>query len=335
MLWASLADFHAWGDVRTVTTLDARLKNLTGDVAPDYLPVDEIIWVDHEDYPQVFDSLVQKADAVLITAPETDGILARLSATCEAQGAPLLGSSSLAVSLAADKAACYRVFQDTGLPIPHTLQTNVGLAEAAAGEIGYPLVVKPLDGVGCEGVSLVSNPEMLARALVLLREASQHEEILLQNYLEGTHASVSLLATKEAVVPLSLNGQQVEPGLPFSYHGGRVPLDHPAKARAFELAQAAVRLIPGLCGYLGVDMVLTAREAYLIEINPRLTTSYIGLRQVLPFNLAQAIWSACKEGTLPGDFVLTGSVSFSKENARSWGLLEHGPSLGLHRKEVG
>jgi predicted ATP-grasp superfamily ATP-dependent carboligase len=51
-------------------------------------------------------------------------------------------------------------------------------------------------------------------------------------------------------------------------------------------------------GYIGVDMVVGRSEAEdaVIEINPRLTTSYVGLRTICQENLAQAMLDvACGE----------------------------------------
>ncbi|MBS7633086.1 ATP-grasp domain-containing protein, partial [Candidatus Bathyarchaeota archaeon] len=54
-------------------------------------------------------------------------------------------------------------------------------------------------------------------------------------------------------------------------------------------AEKAVSIFKGFRGYLGIDVVLAKDKAYLIEINPRLTTSYVGLRKVIGYNPAQAI----------------------------------------------
>ena len=306
MLWALLADFSTWGAVRTVTTLDLRLGNLS-------LPADEMVRVAPGQHEATFSSLLAQSDAVLIIAPETDGILARLSAMADEASIPLLGSSTEAVAIAGDKAVCYQRFCQAGLPTPLTRWADFAATPQVADEMGYPLVVKPLDGVGCEGVCLVTGPAGLADALALLRRATRHEEIILQSFVVGTHASVSLLVAEGRALPLSLNGQKIEAGCPFTYHGGVVPLPHPAMARAFDVAQAAVGLVPGLQGYVGADLVLAREEALLIEINPRLTTSYIGLRQVLQLNLAQAIWDACRGGVLPAEAPLTGQAAFDKD----------------------
>ena len=68
----------------------------------------------------------------------------------------------------------------------------------------------------------------------------------------------------------------------FVYLGGSLPLPHALASRATRLAQQAVAALPDPLGYVGVDLVLGAdadgADDYVIEINPRLTTSYIGLR---------------------------------------------------------
>jgi len=306
MLQAVLADFRAWGAVHTVTTLDRRLDGTR-------LPADRIITLrpGEEEYEQSLLGLVTKSDAALIIAPESGGILARLSALVERTGVPLLGAGSAAVAIAADKWACYRRFVQAALPTPPTWLVSSTGAPAVAKRVGFPLVIKPVDGVGCEGVGLVTDVPSLG--LALEHSTFEGDGFLLQRYVAGTHASVSLLVTARGTLPLSLNEQMIAVGERFVYHGGTVPLQHPQRARALDVARQAVSLIPGLRGYVGVDLVLTDAESYLIEINPRLTTSYVGLRQVINFNLAEAIWLACQRNHLPPKVTLAGQVSFRKD----------------------
>jgi hypothetical protein len=61
-----------------------------------------------------------------------------------------------------------------------------------------------------------------------------------------------------------------------------------------------------------VDLVLTEEEAVAIEVNPRLTTSYIGLRRVVNFNPAQAIVNAVLKRELPTNIQSYGYAFFSK-----------------------
>ncbi|MGA2935970.1 MAG: ATP-grasp domain-containing protein [Syntrophobacteraceae bacterium] len=301
MLRAVLNDFRLWGGVSLITTRDVRLAGFS-------LCADRVVNLHREEYLRTLNDLVADVDAVLVIAPESNGVLARLSALVEERGRLLLGSSAEGVSVAGDKWDCFRRFSENNLPTPRTWRLSCAEALTAAEEIGFPLVVKPIDGVGCEGVSIASDSSSLRMALDLLHPWP--ESILLQPYLSGTHASVSLLVSETGVLPLSLNEQVLSVGVPFLYRGGTVPLDHMQRDSAFEYAERAVSLAPGLRGYVGVDMLLTERESYTIEINPRLTTSYVGLRQVIDINLAEAIWRACCDCVLPQKIILSGTASF-------------------------
>jgi predicted ATP-grasp superfamily ATP-dependent carboligase len=74
----------------------------------------------------------------------------------------------------------------------------------------------------------------------------------------------------------------------FHYLGGSTPISQPFASRARQIAEQAIAAVSGLQGYFGVDVVLGEQDV-AIEINPRLTTSYIGLRQLAKGNLAEAL----------------------------------------------
>ncbi len=302
MLQAVLADLRAWGAVQTVTTQDPRLSGA-------FLPADEIVPLQPDQHQRRLLELASRCTAALIIAPESEGALGQVSQWLESAAVPLLGSSAAAVSVAADKWQCYQLFQKNAIPTPESWLVRRHEALATAARRGLPLVVKPRWGAGAEGVSLVTEMKAWPQAYA----GSPEDEFLLQSYVPGTHASVSLISDGRDSLPLSLNEQQLRVGIPFAYRGGRIPLDQPLREQALDLAQRAVALIPGLCGYVGVDLVLSPEECSVIEINPRLTTSYVGLRHVIDLNLAEAIWGACRDGHLPPKPDLKGSITFDQD----------------------
>ncbi|MFH0916381.1 MAG: ATP-grasp domain-containing protein [bacterium] len=288
-----------------MTTLDRRLRGTS-------LPAERVVVLDAEVYPTGLVDLAKECGAVLLIAPESRGILEHLSALVRDAGACLLGSLPEGVAVAADKWECYRRFVRAGLPTPETVRTTPAGAAQAAEELGFPLVVKPITGAGCHGVGFVPRAHLLQAALEL--SALRHAEyLLLQRFVAGTPASVSLLVTGKDSLALSLNEQWVQAGIPFSYQGGVASISHQRSAEAFQLAERAVALAPGLQGYVGVDLVLGDRGCRLLEINPRLTTSYVGLHRVMRTNLAEAIWRACREGVLPEYANVAGAAAFGKE----------------------
>jgi predicted ATP-grasp superfamily ATP-dependent carboligase len=79
----------------------------------------------------------------------------------------------------------------------------------------------------------------------------------------------------------------------FIYLGGSLPLPAALEARAIRLAEHVSAALPPWRGYLGIDLVLgrdrSGADDCVIEVNPRLTTSYVGLRAAYASNLALAM----------------------------------------------
>lgn len=300
---AAAADFARLRGHRTLVTLDARLPAAL-------FPGCHVVPVRPGAYGRVLAETLAAVDAVLIIAPETGGILARLTAAAERRARLILGASSRAIRLAGDKAATGRLLRRAGLPTPpeRVLPAEDG-ARAAIVRWGLPAVIKPLDGVGCTGTFLIQRARDILSTLRRFRRETGRRRLLVQPFLPGIHASVSLLCDGCRAQPLALGGQAIGPGRPFRYRGGMVPLRHRQTPQALALAARAVEAVPGLRGFVGVDLILAPDGVTLIEVNPRLTTSYVGLRRVTPVNLAGAILAAA-EGRLPPRVPLRGIARF-------------------------
>jgi predicted ATP-grasp superfamily ATP-dependent carboligase len=318
MLWAVLADFRRWNAVRTITALDPRFEDRIPGLNRTTMPADEVICVPQNGHEELYPSLLKRCDAALIIAPETSGILTALTEQAEKAGLPVLGSSSSAVTIAGNKASCHRLFRKAQLSIPQTRVARFASVSRSAGQLSYPLVIKPVDGIACEGACLIKRPSDLASAVKMARQGTSWNRVMLQSFVSGTPVSVSLLKVGDRCLPLSLNRQLIEIGMPFKYLGSQVPFEHPRGILGVELACSAAALISGLRGYVGVDLILTEDTVSLIEVNPRLTTSYIGLRQVCTANLAQLMWTASVNGSLPDRVSISGQVVIKKDDPASW-----------------
>lgn len=290
MLAAILADLWALGTHRLTTLCDGRLDGAR-------LAAHRVIPVEPGGFDDALEAALAQVEAALIIAPETGGVLADLSERVQAAGVRLLGSDPEAVRLAGDKACTAERLARAGLPVPPWRLLPLDAPPLAAG-LELPLVVKPVDGAGCEGVGLVRRPADVGPVMSRLRAATSRYDYLVQQYVPGVHASAALLVAGGQVEPLALNSQDVAVGRRFHYRGGTTPLAHPLAGRALAVARAACQALPGLRGYVGVDLVLTEHEAYVIEINPRLTTAYVGLRRAVAGNLAAAILAAALDGRL-------------------------------------
>ena len=73
------------------------------------------------------------------------------------------------------------------------------------------------------------------------------------------------------------------------YLGGYVPYEHPLKDKIFKYAKKACEFVPGLKGFVGIDFIIEDDYIYLLEINSRFTTSYVGLQKIININIAKTI----------------------------------------------
>lgn len=303
---ALVADLCAIGGHQIVTTADARIR-------PE-LPLGvEVVVLPDGDRARaaMLDRLIDRADAVWLIAPETDGCHERLAASVERRGRLLIGSSSSAIDRASDKARLMRRLRGGGVHHPITRALRRGEDPVCgARDIGYPIVVKPARGAGSHGVGLARDPSGLRRAVDVARRATVGGAVILQEYARGAAASVSLLADGCDAVALTLNAQTIAASPPFAYRGGETPFEHPLAPRAMAAAVQACRVLPGLRGFVGVDLVLGDADVFVVEVNPRLTTAYLGVRAAVDENVAALALAACA-GSLPASPRVRRRVRFS------------------------
>jgi predicted ATP-grasp superfamily ATP-dependent carboligase len=313
MLRTLVADFEAAGHSVT-TTLDARIAKLNPPINADcVVPI-----FSPQEAQLNIQKISEQADVAYIIAPETDGVLQSLVELVEQTGAVSLNCSADSIKKVSGKAGFHDFVKKMGLRLPGTMTFSVAddlekVKKAVRG--GFPWIFKPANGVSCCGLSVVRNGEQVAGAVGKIKKKTASKQFVAQEFIEGAAASVSLISTGSDAASISLNRQDVTIGTPeacSSYSGGSVPFDHPLRAEAFEAAEKIVKSFRDLRGYVGVDFVLTDDEAVVIEVNPRLTTSYVGLRSVARFNPAQAIINAVLKHELPKHNQSCGHACFSK-----------------------
>jgi tyramine---L-glutamate ligase len=229
--------------------------------------------------------LAAAADGSLVIAPEFDDILWCRCRWVEEAGGRLLGPSSEAVALTADKLRLGEQLLGHGVPTPPCRLATPGLPPA-----GYPLVCKPRHGAGSQATFLVHSEAELTARLTEARGDGWSGEAIVQPFVPGQPTSVAFLLGPRQRLPLKPARQHLSADGRFRYQGGSLPLPLPLAGRAVRLAERAVAAVPGLRGYVGVDLVLgeDGRD-WVIEINSRLTTSYVGLRELAQDNLAEVM----------------------------------------------
>ncbi|HEY3393386.1 MAG TPA: ATP-grasp domain-containing protein, partial [Lacipirellulaceae bacterium] len=243
--------------------------------------VDVISRFSHRDE---FECLAAEADATILIAPEFDGILLAAARCVLDHGGRLLSPSAEFIGVTSDKQRTCESLAAAGVPVPQgtVIEPDGPLPE----EFDYPAVLKPIDGAGSQDVYIVSGPHDSPPAYAWPRR--------LERYAPGLAASVSLLCGPHSRVALAPCRQRISDNGRLQYLGGELPLPAGLAERAAGLAERALAALPPTTGYVGVDLILGrdphGSEDVVIEVNPRLTTSYVGLRAAARSNLAEAMW---------------------------------------------
>lgn len=227
-------------------------------------------------------------DVTLLIAPEFDGILTQRALLVEGVGGRLCGPSPLAITTCADKLELASLLQNAGLT---TLETHQFFSENTAdSEVTYPCVIKPRDGAGSQQTYLVRNAADFQALQPVWKNSSLLKQSIWQPYLAGRAVSVAVLVTPELYryEPLLPCEQTLSQDDRFTYLGGLTPARDVDVLAIQAAAVAACRQVPGLRGYVGIDLILPDGDAsspVVVEINPRITTSYLGYSQLCHQNL--------------------------------------------------
>ena len=315
ILRTAVEDFKAAGHEVTVL-LDVRLSKLNPPIIADC-----IIPIFYSKEPEKFLTNISKInEALYIIAPEKGKTMQSLVELSEKTEKTSLNCESVAIGKVADKAILHERLRKNGFSTPKILLLNfkdklIQVNQDIKRELNYPLVFKPVDGVGCGGLSIVREEGQIQKAIAKIKVGSKNTHFIAQEFINGESASVSLLSTGKKALAISLNKQNItfaNPDEASSYNGGCVPFDHPQKPQAFILTEKVVESFPGLRGYVGVDLVLTQESSFVVDVNPRLTTSYIGLRKVANFNIAEALTNTVLKGKFPTKPENRGVACFAK-----------------------
>jgi hypothetical protein len=252
----------------------------------------------------------QHADAVIVVAPETEGVLAARVDAVRAAGGTVLGPATAVIRLAADKQATIDALAAAGVPVP----AGRALAAGEAWPVGFhlPAVRKARASTGCDGLVMVRPGDPLPCPAPMATR--------LEAEWAGQPIGVSCLIGPSGVVPYAALVQRFSLR-PLSGYVGGGPLrsaneQRRAEGLAVRAVEALLRRDPGAAraGWVGVDMILGDRpdglDDRVLEVNPRVTTSFVGLAAAAPASLVRAIVDAAAgreigPTALPAGFTFT------------------------------
>lgn len=210
-----------------------------------------------------FDVVFATREMAVVTAAEIAAAL----------GVP--GNPPEVVRLVRTKDLCRRRLAAAGLRQPRVVLCRDGQeAERARDSIAGPAVVKPRDGAGSEGVTLVTGPDGMAAALARLPD---DHPFLVEEFVEGAEYSVEGVFRGGRPEILAITAKEKLPTPGFVELGHLLPAPLPANDRDRIMRTVCTALgAAGLrSGLFHVELWLTPDDVVMGEVHPRLGGDYI------------------------------------------------------------
>jgi len=295
MLNAVVEDFSELADVQVSVMRDYRLLR-------NPCVNDEHIVSAERGYIEVIDAWSTHIDALLIIAPESGNILSSLCEKYSNREFTLLNSTAESIALVGNKLDTFEYLQGYGVSqIPTYRIENIESVEAGR------VIIKPKDGVGCENIHLLTTTQPLSEVINL----GEMKNYIVQPYIQAQSASLSLLCWQGECRVLSANIQKlIETDVSLELK--ECVVNALERNNFIEFSNKLIKSLPGLKGYIGVDILITNNEVLLVEINPRLTASYVGLKSALGTNPAEWLLQTFTKQKLP-EIITTIDTSITVE----------------------
>ncbi len=286
MLEALVMDL-ARSNIRPLACLDERFAT-SGITDPcRFTPIDPT-----HDWRGQWLRLARQADATVLIAPETDEVLLELCRWLRAEGIRIIASDEDFLRATTDKLSTAQFLAMNGIEHPDTRvlrewnvheQSNLSPLATKNG-----FVVKNRDGAGCDAIQRMMN---VSDVISFNQDNLDSDAWIVQPWKEGIAGSVSVLCGPNDQVILPASTQRIASQRSVRYEGGTAPWQGLSHATMTNFALRTLAAMPGQhLGWIGLDWVYTPdHELIPIEINPRLTTSIVGLKHLFSNSLAEAM----------------------------------------------
>ena len=217
----------------------------------------------------------------------------------EKAGVPIIGTSADAIDRAEDRERFQALLRKLGLKQPSN-RTATGIAEgvAGAGEIGYPIVVRPSYVLGGRAMEIVYNEEELARYMQSAVDVSNDSPVLLDRFLDQAI---------EVDVDAVSDGQQVLIGAIMEHieqagvHSGDSACALPPYRLGAEIQdriREQVKLMAvelGVVGLMNVQIAIQGDDLFVLEVNPRASRTVPFVSKCIGVSLAK-VAARCMAG---------------------------------------
>jgi carbamoyl-phosphate synthase large subunit len=227
-----------------------------------------------------FEPLTEEDTLNIIRAEEPEAVVVQfggqtainLADVFQRNGVQILGTAFDDIDIAEDRDRFEQLLRHLNIPKPPGRGvSSIEAARRVAGEIGYPVLVRPSYVLGGRAMEIVFSDEELLSYMRMATDVSPRHPILVDKYILGKEAEVDVIADgRDALIPgimehieragvHSGDSMAVCPPVTLSEKAQRTIVDYATRlGRALHIK-----------GLMNIQFVLEGDQVYVLEVNPR------------------------------------------------------------------
>jgi len=206
------------------------------------------------------------------------------------RGANIIGTDVAAIDKAENRDSFEKLLLQLDIPQPKgTAVTNIEDGVKAAGQIGYPVLVRPSFVLGGRAMEIVANEKMLRRYLKTAVEVDEDKPVLVDKYISGREVEIDAICDgTDVFVPGIMelvertgvhSGDSISVYPPFS-------ISDKVKATILDYGKK-LGLGIGIVGLYNIQFIVDKEDnVYIIEVNPRSSRTVPFLSKATGYSLA-------------------------------------------------
>ncbi len=221
-----------------------------------------------EDVESIVD--IEKPDGAVVQFGGQTAI--KLTAALMKMGIPILGTSAEDVDAAEDRELFDKILEECRIPRPAG-QTVFTAEEAkkAAGELGYPVLVRPSYVLGGQGMQIAISDQDIDEFMGIINQIAQEHPILVDKYIPGKEIEVDAVCDGKDILIPGIMEHMERAGV----HSGDSISVYPAQSISETVKEKLVEYTKRLSralhvkGMINIQFIVSGEDVYVIEVNPR------------------------------------------------------------------